>query len=83
MKKPNELIKSVFSMKDSPLTTPLALQRKLAEDEVARARELQATEGFLLKNLEKDCKNNKHLNVNTINKSNFDFQLNTLSSITL
>ena len=41
---------------DSPLSTPLVLQRKLAEQELARAKELNAAEGFLLKNLEKDCK---------------------------
>jgi len=35
---------------------PLALQRKLAEEELAKAKELNASEGFLLKNLEKDCK---------------------------
>ena len=40
---------------DSPLSTPMVLLRKLAQEELARAKELKATEGFLLKNLEKDC----------------------------
>ena len=41
---------------ESPLATPVALQRQLAQDELAKAQELNATEGFLLKNMEKDCK---------------------------
>lgn len=41
---------------DSPLSTPGALQRELALEELARSKELNVTEGFLLKNLEKDCK---------------------------
>ena len=62
-------IEFILPCKESPLITPLALQRRLAEDEVARAKELQATEGFLLKNLEKDC---KYIVVNPIsNKSLF------------
>ena len=41
---------------DSPLATPSALIKQLAMDELAKAKELNANEGFLLKNLEKDCK---------------------------
>jgi len=35
----------------------LLLQRKLAEEELEKSKELQASQGFLLKNLEKDCEN--------------------------
>ena len=41
---------------ESPLATPSALQRQLAQEELLQAKELNATEGFLLKNMEKDCK---------------------------
>jgi len=41
---------------ESPLSAPAALQRQLAQEELAKAQELNATEGFLLKNMEKDCK---------------------------
>ena len=41
---------------ESPLATPSALQRQLAHEELVKAKELNATEGFLLKNMEKDCK---------------------------
>ena len=40
---------------ESPLSTPAALHRQLAQEELAKAQELNATEGFLLKNMEKDC----------------------------
>ena len=40
----------------SPLAPhPLETQRAVAEAALADARQLGATEGFLLKNLEKDC----------------------------
>ena len=42
---------------DSPLATPASLIRQLAHDELAKAKELNANEGYLLKNMEKDCKN--------------------------
>ena len=41
---------------DSPLSAPGELQRGLAQEALDCSRGLQATEGFLLKNLEKDCK---------------------------
>jgi hypothetical protein len=41
---------------ESPLSAPQHLQRQLAQLELAKAQELNATEGFLLKNMEKDCK---------------------------
>ena len=41
---------------ESPLSAPAALHRQLAQEELAKAQELNATEGFLLKNMEKDCK---------------------------
>ena len=40
---------------ESPLSAPAALHRQLAQEELAKAQELNATEGFLLKNMEKDC----------------------------
>jgi len=39
---------------DSPLATPASLIRQLAHDELAKAKELNANEGYLLKNMEKD-----------------------------
>ena len=41
---------------ESPLSQPQYLQRQLAQEELAKAQENHATEGFLLKNMEKDCK---------------------------
>lgn len=38
---------------ETPLSTPDALQRGLAQEELAAAQEAHATEGFLLKNMEK------------------------------
>ena len=43
---------------DSPLAAPGELQRELAQTALDKAKELNATEGFILKNLEKDCKVN-------------------------
>lgn len=40
---------------DSPLTTPHTLQRQMVMDELAKGKELNANEGLLLKNMEKDC----------------------------
>ena len=40
---------------ESLLSAPAALHRQLAQEELAKAQELNATEGFLLKNMEKDC----------------------------
>ena len=45
---------------ETPLSTPDALQRGLAQEELAKAQEAHATEGFLLKNMEKGCKYDKH-----------------------
>lgn len=39
---------------ESPLATPQSLIRQLAVDELAKAKQLNANEGYLLKNMEKD-----------------------------
>ena len=43
---------------DSPLAEPMELLRKLAKEDMDRAKELHISEGFLLKNLEADSKLN-------------------------
>ena len=40
---------------DSPLATPASTVKRLAHEELARAKDLNANEGYLLKNMEKDC----------------------------
>lgn len=39
---------------DSPLATPASTVKRLAHEELARAKDLNANEGYLLKNMEKD-----------------------------
>ena len=41
---------------ESPLAEPMELLRKLAKDDLDRAKELHICEGFMLKNLEQNCK---------------------------
>ena len=41
---------------ESPLAEPMVLLRQLAKEELDKAKELQFSEGFLLKNLEASCK---------------------------
>ncbi len=53
---------------ESPLSSPMERLRSLAEEEMVRCKELNVDEGFLLKNLEKDC---KHSNI--CNSLSFDF----------
>lgn len=53
---------------DSPLAAPMDLQRGLAMTALDEARKMEATEGFLLKNLEKGCKYYTH---NSIFAGNF------------
>ena len=50
---------------DSPLAEPMELLRKLAKEDMDRAKELHISEGFLLKNLEADSKLNLFLLQNT------------------
>ena len=51
---------------DSPLAEPMELLRKLAKEDMDRAKELHISEGFLLKNLEADSKLNLFLHQNTL-----------------
>ena len=46
---------------ESPLAEPMVLLRQLAREDLDRAKELQTKEGFLLKNLEANCKYNLSL----------------------
>lgn len=40
---------------ESPLAEPMELLRKLAKEDLDRAKELHISEGFMLKNLEQNC----------------------------
>ena len=49
-------LESVTPHLESPLAEPMVLLRQLAKEELDKAKELQFSEGFLLKNLEANCK---------------------------
>ena len=49
---------------DSPLSNPMVLLRKLAKEDMDRAKELHISEGFMLKNLEPNCKLGTHFSFN-------------------
>ena len=49
-------LESITPHLESPLAEPMVLLRQLAKEEIDRAKELQFSEGFILKNLEANCK---------------------------